>query len=225
MAAVPKQNTRIVRDIPLEPVFRLLDRRALFVKRWRLSGGQALSSRQRLEAESMLLNMRSESKRLGLWRPQAVYDYFQAEAGNGRLTIIGQISSLKRNHLEIKTDKLENVIPRSSGPFLIALQLVTIGPRFAAIMKKGALKETFLWHGLAAELTEALAKWCNGRIAQAAGWRRTVRISPGYPAWPELSEQRKVFALLKPAGIGVRLTRGLVMTPEYSTSAMVLRSR
>ena len=49
------------------------------------------------------------------------------------------------------------------------------------------------------------------------------RYSPGYPAWPELDEQRLVWKLLDPERtIGVSLTEACQMTPEASTSAIVL---
>jgi 5-methyltetrahydrofolate--homocysteine methyltransferase len=49
-----------------------------------------------------------------------------------------------------------------------------------------------------------------------------VRVSFGYPACPNLADQRKLFALLKPEEIGVQLTEGDMMDPEASVSALVL---
>jgi len=48
-----------------------------------------------------------------------------------------------------------------------------------------------------------------------------VRVSFGYPACPNLADQRKLFGLLKPEEIGVQLTEGDMMDPEASVSALV----
>jgi 5-methyltetrahydrofolate--homocysteine methyltransferase len=48
-----------------------------------------------------------------------------------------------------------------------------------------------------------------------------VRVSFGYPACPNLADQRKLFALLRPEEIGVQLTEGDMMDPEASVSALV----
>ena len=47
------------------------------------------------------------------------------------------------------------------------------------------------------------------------------RFSFGYPACPNLEDQEKLFALLKPEDIGVQLTEGFMMEPEASVSAIV----
>ena len=50
---------------------------------------------------------------------------------------------------------------------------------------------------------------------------RGKRYSFGYPACPELADQRLLFELLEPEDIGVELTEGDMMSPEASVSAMV----
>jgi len=77
-------------------------------------------------------------------------------------------------------------------------------------------------HGLAAELTEALAAGAEKAAARSLRLVQSRRISPGYPVWPDLTEQKKLFRLLRPARIGLRLTAAFQIVPEYSTSALVL---
>jgi 5-methyltetrahydrofolate--homocysteine methyltransferase len=48
-----------------------------------------------------------------------------------------------------------------------------------------------------------------------------IRVSFGYPACPNLDDQKQLFALLNPQDIGVELTEGCMMEPEASVSAMV----
>ncbi len=48
-----------------------------------------------------------------------------------------------------------------------------------------------------------------------------IRVSFGYPACPNLDDQKQLFGLLNPQDIGVELTEGSMMEPEASVSAMV----
>lgn len=47
------------------------------------------------------------------------------------------------------------------------------------------------------------------------------RFSFGYPACPDLEDQKKLFKLIQPEEIGIQLTDGCMMEPEASVSAMV----
>jgi 5-methyltetrahydrofolate--homocysteine methyltransferase len=113
-----------------------------------------------------------------------------------------------------------------SARFHVALQVVTTGGRAAeegrALAEQGRVHDQFLLHGLGAELTEVLAGYSQARLPKLPGWRKIARFSPGYPVWPDLSEQQKIFTLLRPERIGVTLTESFQMVPEYSTSAIVL---
>jgi 5-methyltetrahydrofolate--homocysteine methyltransferase len=52
---------------------------------------------------------------------------------------------------------------------------------------------------------------------------RGSRYSFGYPACPNLEDQKQLFALLEPErNIGVRLTETFQLEPEQSTSAIVV---
>jgi 5-methyltetrahydrofolate--homocysteine methyltransferase len=101
---------------------------------------------------------------------------------------------------------------------------------------EGEFLKCHLIQALALELTEASAEFLHRRIR--SGWGiaddpaltmkdifnasyRGIRVSFGYPACPELSDQRKLFALLEPEQIGVHLTEGDMMDPEASVSALV----
>jgi 5-methyltetrahydrofolate--homocysteine methyltransferase len=88
------------------------------------------------------------------------------------------------------------------------------------------------------ETAEALAEFMHKRIREELGIAgddssrindlfhqkyRGSRYSFGYPACPNLEDQTKLFALLKPEeNIGVRLTTGFLLEPEQSTSAIVV---
>ncbi|NOZ78025.1 MAG: dihydropteroate synthase [Acidobacteria bacterium] len=123
----------------------------------------------------------------------------------------------------------------------IALMVVTAGPasRVAAeaLKNEGRLLDSFALQALALETAEATAEWLHRRIRALWGFPdpprlsianilkaryRGIRLSPGYPALPDLEMQRPIFRLLRPSEIGIELTEGLMMNPEASVSAVVL---
>ena len=122
-----------------------------------------------------------------------------------------------------------------------ALMVVSIGLQATLFQQeleqRGNFLEMFLWHGFCASLTEALAQYqhdqlalCYNRVIAAeidenqnfiTLKQQTRRFSPGYPSWPDLFEQRKIFAILNPAKIGVQLSDTCQLQPEYSISALI----
>jgi 5-methyltetrahydrofolate--homocysteine methyltransferase len=87
------------------------------------------------------------------------------------------------------------------------------------------------------ETTEALAEYWHKQIRHelriddqdastieklfSQGYRG-ARYSFGYPACPNLEDQKKLFELLKPERIGVTLTEGYQLVPEQSTTAIIV---
>ncbi len=132
------------------------------------------------------------------------------------------------------------VRPAESGFDYVALFVTTVGEGIRA--RAGELKdrgEYVLSHALQAlaiETAEAYAEKLHRDLRTAWGFPdppglsmtdrfkakyQGVRVSFGYPACPELSDQEKLFRLLRPEEIGVRLTEGFMMDPEASVSALV----
>jgi 5-methyltetrahydrofolate--homocysteine methyltransferase len=125
---------------------------------------------------------------------------------------------------------------------VIGLSLVTMGPRASVETQKlfegGEYTKYLYLHGLSVETAEALAELHHKKMREEldiAGEDapeirdlfhqkyRGSRYSFGYPACPNLEDQTKLFALLKPEeNVGVRLTSGFLLEPEQSTSAIVV---
>jgi len=133
--------------------------------------------------------------------------------------------------------------PKSSGKMdVLGLSLVTIGPAASAetqrLFEGGEYTKYLYLHGLSVETAEALAEFHHKKMRQELGIAaddapeirdlfhqkyRGSRYSFGYPACPNLEDQTKLFALLKPVeNVGVRLTSGFLLEPEQSTSAIVV---
>jgi 5-methyltetrahydrofolate--homocysteine methyltransferase len=120
--------------------------------------------------------------------------------------------------------------PVSSGERdVIAFQLATVGQKAAdhieKLNKENQYSEGLFWHGLAVQTAEALAEWSHRRIRSEWGLAegRGKRYSFGFPACPDSSDQVKLFQLLDATRLlGVKLTDAFMMTPEQSTSALVV---
>jgi len=132
---------------------------------------------------------------------------------------------------------------KSSGKMdVLGLSLVTIGPKASVetqrLFEGGEYTKYLYLHGLSVETAEALAELHHKRMREELGIAgedapeirdlfhqkyRGSRYSFGYPACPNLEDQTKLFALLKPEErVGVRLTSGFLLEPEQSTSAIVV---
>jgi 5-methyltetrahydrofolate--homocysteine methyltransferase len=125
---------------------------------------------------------------------------------------------------------------------VICLSVVTVGRHASEVTKKlfdaGEFTRYLYVHGLSVETAEALAELMHKRIREELGIAgedaprvsdlfhqkyQGSRYSFGYPACPNLEDQTKLFAVLKPEEtIGVHLTPGFHMEPEQSTSAIVV---
>jgi 5-methyltetrahydrofolate--homocysteine methyltransferase len=94
-----------------------------------------------------------------------------------------------------------------------------------------------LFHGLSVESAEALAEMWHKRIREELGIAdadakdlnklfhqgyQGSRFSFGYPACPNLEDQKKLFELLQPERIDVELSEEFQFHPEQSTSAIIL---
>jgi len=124
---------------------------------------------------------------------------------------------------------------------LIGLFAVTVGPEATAreqtLFKENRYRDYLHLHGFSVEVAEAAAEWLHARMRRDAGIAgedregtqamvrqgyRGSRYSFGYPACPDLEQQRQLFTLLKPETIGITLSESCQMVPEQSVSAIVV---
>jgi len=224
-AGFARALTRIV-HVQLRRYAPFIDRERLFRRRWRMLGPRPKRA-ARLEAEQHLDRLLDNAEESGLWHGVYVYGLFSARVEGGLLFVLHPGTGQELARLQFSPTFARRLARRQGkGRFPVALQVVTTGVRAPEQNRKpagrGEVHEEFLRHGLGAELTEVLAAFCQARLPKLPNWKKTARYSPGYPVWPDLAEQQKLFALLRPERIGVTLTENFQMVPEYSTSAIVL---
>jgi 5-methyltetrahydrofolate--homocysteine methyltransferase len=195
--------------------------------------------------EAMLI----EATEQQLIRPKALYRFFPA-VGDGNDLILfdpdGSANEVMRFTFPRQAGGERLCLPDFSRPLSsgerdsIALFVVTCGEgireKAEQFKEAGDYLKSHLLQALALELAEATAEYVHKRIRDAWGITddpalslkqifnaeyQGIRVSFGYPACPEISDQDKLFSLLKPEQIGVKLTEGYMMDPEASVSALV----
>ena len=200
----------------------------------------------------ILRKLEDEVAESGLFQPQVVWGYFPAQ-GDGNDVIVYSAPDAGSGELLRFTFPRQRegrrlcisdfFLPKASGKMdVIGLSLVTIGPKASIetqrLFEGGEYTKYLYLHGLSVETAEALAELHHKKMREELGISendapeirdlfhqkyRGSRYSFGYPACPNLEDQTKLFALLKPEeNVGVRLTSGFLLEPEQSTSAIIV---
>ncbi|HSL17503.1 MAG TPA: methionine synthase [Methylomirabilota bacterium] len=181
-------------------------------------------------------------------RVAEVWRFLEAEAEGNTVHLFEPGASSPVADLEFprqpKDDGLclaDYVLPPADGRRdTVALFVVGAGEgvreRAAVERANGEYLRSHALQSLAVETAEAAAERLHCRLRELWGFPdppeltmkerfraayRGKRYSPGYPACPDLDQQRIIWRLLDPDEIGVSLTDGMMMDPEASVSAFV----
>ncbi len=181
--------------------------------------------------------------------PQAAYGYWKAASEGDDVVLFDETGEREaaRFHLPRQTRKDGLCIAdffRDIGTGerdVIALQAVTIGQRASDTAREwfaeNRYQDYLYLHGLGVETAEALAEYIHKRIRAELGFGhldernihrmlkqgyRGSRYSFGYPACPNLADQRKLLDLLGAERIGIEMSEEDQLHPEQSTSAIVI---
>ncbi|MEO8580431.1 MAG: vitamin B12 dependent-methionine synthase activation domain-containing protein, partial [Gemmatimonadales bacterium] len=239
----PFWGTRVVRDIPLDEIFELLDLDELYRLQWGARGsGEQYKSTVKNEFEPVLERLKKEAKQTGWIKPEVVYGYFPAQSQGNDVIIYdpaaygsdgGSLREIARFHFPrmVGRERLclaDYIRSVDSGDVdVVPLQIVTAGAeatrRFEELQGKNEYTEAFYSHGLSVESAEAVAEWAHQRIKKELGVPTGKRYSWGYGACPDLDDHATVFKLL-PAkeALGMDLTEAFQLLPEQSTAAVII---
>jgi 5-methyltetrahydrofolate--homocysteine methyltransferase len=249
----PFYGVRVRKDFDLQEVFGYINHTALFKNQWQLKTAAQADYARLVEEKYLpiLLGLQKEVAANGWFEPKVVYGYFACQSEGNDVVLYDSAESGKevqrftfpRQREGRKLSIADFFLPKDSGHFdVIGLSVVTIGSRASSETKKlfdaGEFTKYLYLHGLSVETAEAVAELFHKNMREELGIAgddaprvgdlfhqkyRGSRYSFGYPACPNLEDQTKLFALLKPEEtIGVRLTSGYHMEPEQSTSAIVV---
>jgi len=202
------------------------------------------------EVEETFREMTARCKEEGLLAPRVVWGYYPCQSDGDDLILFDPDDhdreverfafprQTKRKRLCI-ADFFKSVDSGEKDVF--GMHCVTVGPKVSEVcdelFKSDRYSEYLHLHGLAVETAEGLAEYWHKKIREELGidgedaeevqklftqGYRGSRYSFGYPACPEMSDQRKLFRLLEPERIGCTLTENDQIVPEQSTSAIVV---
>jgi 5-methyltetrahydrofolate--homocysteine methyltransferase len=239
----PFWGTRVIRDVPIEEVFALLDLDELYRLQWGARGsGERYQATVNQEFEPVLERLKNDAKKKGWIKPQVVYGYFPAQSQGNDVIIYdpaayssdgGSLREIARFHFPrmVGRERLclaDYIRSVDSGDVdVVPLQIVTVGKeaseRFDELQSRNEYSEAFYSHGLSVEAAEAVAEWSHRRIQMELGVPSGKRYSWGYGACPDLDDHATVFKLL-PAkeALGMELTEAFQLLPEQSTAAIVI---
>ena len=239
----PFWGTRVIRDVPIDEVFDLLDLDELYRLQWGARGsGDQYKSTIKNEFEPALERLKKDAINNEWIKPQVVYGYFPAQSQGNDVIIYdpaayssdgGSLREIARFHFPrmVGRERLclaDYIRSVDSGDVdVLPLQIVTVGKeatkRFEELQAKNEYTEAFYSHGLSVEAAEAVAEWTHRRIKQELGVPGGKRYSWGYGACPDLDDHATVFKLL-PAkeALGMDLTEAFQLLPEQSTAAVII---
>jgi 5-methyltetrahydrofolate--homocysteine methyltransferase len=223
--------------IPLPDLWPHLDLAELYKLQWGVRAkGEEYERLVRDEFGPLLEALKGEVQAKGWLAPKVVYGYFPCHAEGDDLVVLDPVHRREervRFRFPRQQDErhlcLSDYFRAEPGSDVVAFQVVTVGDQASRaaeeLQERGEYARALYLHGLAVETAEALADFWHARVRAELGVApgQGKRYSPGYPAWQDLADQRKIWRLLDPERtIGVSLTSADQMVPEQSTSAIVL---
>jgi 5-methyltetrahydrofolate--homocysteine methyltransferase len=240
----PFFGTRVLRDIPLDELWQVLDLDELYRLQWGGRGsGPEYEKMVREVFEPTLVRLKDAARKEGWLKPEAVYGFFPAHSlGNDLLvyepeayTRDGTLKPLTTFHFPRQEGRDRLCIADyfraqdASEVDIVGFQVVTVGDeatrRFDAMQKAGEYSEGFFSHGLAVETAEAVAEWVHRKLRHdlAIPPGRGKRYSWGYGACPDLDDHGKLFKILPvEKELGMELTSAFQLIPEQSTAAIIV---
>ena len=236
----PFYGTRHIEALPIEDLFRYIDRNTLFRLHWgaKNAKGEQWEQLVRDEFEPRLQEYIQETRNTDWLRPAAVYGYFPAAADGETLVVYDpddenrEIARFDFPRQDIRDLLCLSDYFREAGTGtrdLVAFQIVTVGDKLLTksegMMKDGDYSEGYYLHGYGVRLAEAAAEVVNRQIREelGIGKDRGLRYSWGYPACPDHTQHHLLFDLL-PARekLGMEVTEAGALVPELSTAAIVV---
>jgi 5-methyltetrahydrofolate--homocysteine methyltransferase len=203
------------------------------------------------EVRGIVEELQREVVARGLMRADGIYRFYAARSSGNDLILYGAQRQADREIARFHfprqprgerlclADYVRDV--ESAQTDYVALFAVTCGTGIRELAERwkdeGQYLRSHLLHALAIECAEAFAEMLHARLRTQWGFPdppgmslseklkaqyRGIRVSFGYPACPNLADQRILFDLLRPSLIGLHLTEGFMMDPEASVSALVL---
>ena len=204
------------------------------------------------DARPALQRLQTEALSNAILQPAVVYGYFPAQSDGDDLIVYQPDNPDARRELVrfsfprqqgkqslCLADYFRAV---DSGELdVVGFHVVTMGRRVsehtAQLFAADRYQDYLYWHGFGVEMAEALAEYWHRRIRAELGIHTAdgptprhlfktqyqgARYSFGYPACPNLEDQRLLWRILQPQRINATLSEEWQIEPEQSTSALIV---
>ncbi len=181
--------------------------------------------------------------------PQAAYGYWPCAAEGNDVILFDRDDGRELTRFSFPRQNREGGLciadffrdVASNERDVIGLQVVTMGRRASEAAREwfaeNRYQDYLYLHGLSVEMAEALAEYVHRRVRGELGFAaeeardpdamlsqgyRGSRYSFGYPACPNLADQKQLLELLRAEAIGITLSEEDQLDPEQSTSAIIV---
>ena len=201
------------------------------------------------EVKPILARMIGICEQGDILQPQAAYGYWPCASEGDSVILFGQDGQTEAARFAFPRQAREGGLcvadffrdVDTGTRDVIGLQVVTAGQRASDVARQwfdeNRYQDYLYLHGLGVEMAEALAEYVHKRIRAELGFAteddrdmdkllkqgyRGSRFSFGYPACPNMADQRTLLTLLGAERIGVEMADEDQLHPEQSTSAIVV---
>ncbi len=240
----PFWGARHIEHVPTKNLLQYMNMRMLF--RFHFGDKSFKSSQMRAKDWDILKYIHQITEQESIYQPKAMYGYFPCLAKPDGLMIM-DIADHQKERLFIPFPRQNYDRGIAISDFygsdhldVVGLQVVTVGQKASDVaadwLQQDRYQDYLYAHSYGVELAEAMAEYVHAKmrsemkISQHDAMDMTkllnkgyqgARWSFGYPACPDIEQQRGLLELLDAVKIGLTMDKDLQMHPEQSTMAIV----
>lgn len=233
-------------------IYKYINPIALFRGQWQFRrpdgmGNQEFDAWLRDNAEPIFERMKRELA--NVLEPKVKWGYFWCQSEGNDLIIYREDAQTERCRFTFPRQSegrrlclSDFFAPVESEQMdVVGFHIVTVGGAVSEherqLFADGKYEDYLYVHGMGVETAEALAEYWHKQIRRELGIDDVepdqmkllfsakyhgARYSFGYPACPNLEDQRLLMDLLEPQDIGIELSEECMLIPEQSTSAIIV---
>ncbi len=240
----PFWGVRHIEHVPIKNLLQYMNMRMLF--RFHFGDKSFKSNEMRPKDWDILKYIHQITEQESIYHPKAMYGYWPCRSQRGGLLIMDPIDhQQERLFIPFLRQNYDQGIAisdfyRSDSLDVVGLQVVTMGQKASDVasawLKQDRYQDYLYAHSYGVELAEALAEYVHAKMRSEMqisqhdamdavqllnkGYQG-ARWSFGYPACPDIEQQRGLLELLDAGEIGLSMDKDLQMHPEQSTMAIV----
>ncbi|MBX3112801.1 MAG: B12-binding domain-containing protein [Fimbriimonadaceae bacterium] len=230
-------------------IYKYINPISLFRGQWQYKKQEGMSNpefTEWLEENVRPIFERLQRELATIIKPRVKWGYFWCRSEGNDLVILQDDRSTERARFRFPRQSVDRRLCladffQRDRADVVAFHIVTIGDEVTryerSLFEKGDYQDYLFVHGMGVETAEALAEYWHRQVRSELGIAdeepddmkllfsakyHGARYSFGYPACPNLEDQRILFDLLRPEDIGIELSEEFMLVPEQSTSAIIV---